>query len=68
MTPGDTAAEAAAQVQAWVNESPHLIDVLDWHQRLCGACSGLRHCLEWGEILSEYGAGPHGTAVFWPDG
>ena len=50
----------------WIAVSPHLIDVLDWHRRLCGGCDGLRHCPEYHEIIAEYGAGVYGIAVFSP--
>ncbi len=67
MTPAEAAAAARAEAQAWIAASPHLIDVLEWHQGLCGACGGLRHCPEYGEIITEYGAGTYGTSVFTPD-
>lgn len=59
--------EAAAEASAWIAASPNLIDVLGWHRRLCG-CGPGEHCAEYAEIIAEYGAGPAGSAVFWPDG
>jgi hypothetical protein len=67
MTPAEAAKQAAAQAAAWIAASPHLIDVLDWHQRLCGTCGPGRGCGEYREIIAEYGAGEHGAAVFWPE-
>jgi hypothetical protein len=60
--------DPAAVASAWIAASPNLLEVLDWHRGLCGACQPGRHCAEYGEIIAEYGAGPFGTAVFWPDG
>lgn len=65
MTP---AAEASAAAAAWIAVSPHLIDVLTWHEGLCGTCGWARKCGEYQEILSEYGAGEYGTSVFYPVG
>jgi len=64
-------ADAAAEAAAWIAASPNLIDVLTWHAGLCETCGNrtpgtLRRCAEYTEIIEEYGAGPYGSAVFFP--
>jgi hypothetical protein len=66
VTPGEQASEAAAIASAWIARSPSLLDVLAWHRGLCEACTPSRSCGERGEIIAEYGAGPYGSAVFYP--
>lgn len=58
--------EAAAEASRWIAASPNLTVVLDWHRRLHG-CGPGEHCAEYAGIIEEYGAGPSGSAVFWPD-
>jgi hypothetical protein len=68
MTPAQAAARAAsAEASAWIAKCAPLPAVLDWHRELCGTCTPTRMCTEYAEIISEYGAGLCGTAVFWPD-
>lgn len=59
--------DATAAASAWIGRSPTLIGALDWHVGLCPACDGTRFCAEYTEIICEYGAGPYGAAVFFPD-
>jgi hypothetical protein len=67
MTPAQAAAKAAtAEASAWIAQCTPLPAVLDWHRDLCAVCTPTRMCTEYAEIISEYGAGLHGTAVFWP--
>lgn len=65
--PSDPASEARAIASEWIAVSPDLIEVLDWHTDLCGTCRpGGGKCAEFREIISEYGAGETGAAVFFP--
>jgi hypothetical protein len=68
MTPAEAAKQATAEASKWIAASPNLVDVLAWHRGLCKTCTGTRMCAEYAEIICEYGAGVHGSAVFWPDG
>ena len=65
--PAARAGRARAETEAWIAAAPPLIEVLDWHERLCGACRPLRSCPERAEIIAEYGAGEYGIAVFFPE-
>ena len=57
----------AAVASEWIAASPPLLAVLDWHVDLCPGCvRGRPKCAEFREILAEYGAGPSGSAVFFP--
>ena len=67
MTPAERAAAATAEASAWIAASPNMIDVLGWHEDLCETCKLGRKCAEYGEIIAEYGAGPYGSVVFFPD-
>lgn len=58
------APSADALASAWIAESPCIIDVLDWHKGLHGCDPG---CAERMEIVAEYGAGPYGSSVFFPE-
>lgn len=55
---------AAAIASSWIAAAPCIIEVLDWHKGLHGCEPG---CLERMEIVAEYGAGPYGAAVFFPE-
>jgi hypothetical protein len=66
--PQQAAAEASAEASRWIGESPHILDVLDWHRSACRACTDTLRCAEYGEIICEYGAGEAGAAVFFPAG
>lgn len=57
-----------AAVPAWLAAAPPLPGILSWHRGLCGACGPEWLCDEYREIIAEYGAGPYGAAVFWPEG
>lgn len=67
MSPAEAAKEASSRASAWIAVSPNMIDVLGWHEDLCGACALGRKCGEYQEIIAEYGAGPYGASVFYPD-
>ena len=66
MTPAEQADRARAETGALIREAAPLIEVMEWHERLCGTCEPLHACPERAEIIEEYGAGVYGITAFYP--